>query len=144
MADGITSKTRILVSERAGYICEYCRTPSAFSTTQFSIEHIIPKSSGGNDDLDNLAFSCQGCNNIKFTKIDALDAESNQIVSLFNPRIDKWVEHFCWDTEMIKVIGLTPVGRATVDAIKLNREEVCNLRAILFLIGEHPPSIGTP
>ena len=39
------------------------------------------------------------------------------------------------------MMGLTPVGRATIGALKLNREEVCNLRAMLFIIGEHPRQV---
>lgn len=90
--------------------------------------------------VENLALACQGCNNIKFTKIDAADPESGTIVPLFNPRTQSWGDHFCWDARFVEMIGLTPVGRATIDALDLNRVEVCNLRAILFVIGEHPPA----
>lgn len=139
MGERLSGKTKAHVSRRAGYVCEYCRTPSAYSSTQFAVEHITPTSKGGPDALENLAFACQGCNNIKFTKTEAADPESGEMVPLFNPRIHEWSDHFCWDARFVEMIGLTPVGRATIDALKLNREEVCNLRAILFIIGEHPP-----
>ena len=139
MADSISLKIKSFVAQRAGHICEYCRTPAAFSTSKFSVEHLIPRIYGGSDDPENLAYSCQGCNNIKFTKIKAIDLESALLVPIFNPRIHVWEEHFCWGSELLRIIGLTPIGRATVEALKLNRVEVCNLRAILFLIGEHPP-----
>jgi len=139
MAEFSSSKTKALIAERAGHICEYCRTPSAFSSSKFSVEHIIPRILGGADSVDNLAYACQGCNNIKFTKTEGLDQESNTMAPLFHPRNHQWTEHFSWDTSLLRLVGLTTVGRATIDALKLNRREVCNLRAVLFLIGEHPP-----
>ncbi len=39
----------------------------------FSVEHITPKSSGGTDDPENLAMSCQGCNNRKYTALEAIN-----------------------------------------------------------------------
>lgn len=139
MAKRFSDKVKAYVSKRAGYICEYCLAPSAFSSTHYAVEHIIPSSKGGSNTVSNLALACQGCNNIKFTKTEATDPESGKTVQLFNPRTHIWREHFCWDTRFIEIIGLTPVGRATIDALDLNRIEVCNLRAILFIIGEHPP-----
>ena len=38
--------------------------------------------------------------------------------------------------------SLTPIGRATVDKLQLNRPGVVNLRAILRDAGEHPPRSG--
>ena len=143
MGDSIPSKTKRLVAQRAGHICEYCRTPAAFSSSPFSVEHIIPRVDGGSDAIDNLAYACQGCNNIKFTKIEVLDPETNRMVPLFHPRKDHWEAHFSWNADLLQISGLTPVGRATIDALKLNRAEVCNLRAVLFLIGEHPPQHKT-
>ena len=139
MAEFISLKIKTIVARRAGHICEYCRTSSAFSSSKFSVEHIVPRANGGSDSLDNLAYACQGCNNIKFTKTDALDPESNIPAPLFHPRNHNWAEHFCWDASLLRIIGLTPIGRATIQALKLNRKEVCNLRMVLFLIGEHPP-----
>lgn len=140
MGERLSGKVKAFVSKRAGYICEYCLAPSAFSSTHYAVEHIIPTSKGGMNMVENLALACQGCNNIKFTKIDAADPESGTIVPLFNPRTQSWGDHFCWDARFVEMIGLTPVGRATIDALDLNRVEVCNLRAILFVIGEHPPA----
>ena len=33
--------------------------------SQSSVDHIVPKSKGGKDELDNLAIMCQPCNNLK-------------------------------------------------------------------------------
>lgn len=137
----LTAKIRLLVASRANRICEYCRCLEPFSSTTFSIEHIIPRSLGGTNDLENLAFACQGCNNIKFIKIRAIDPETAALVPLFHPRQDDWANHFAWSDSLMVLLGLTPTGRATIEALKLNREEIRNLRLVLFLIGEHPPKI---
>jgi hypothetical protein len=50
-----------------------------------------------------------------------------------------WSEHFAWNEDYSRVIGLTPTGRATVETLHLNRQGVVNLRRVLFLVGMHPP-----
>ena len=37
------------------------------------------------------------------------------------------------------MVGVTATGRATIEALRLNRSGVVNLRRILYLAGEHPP-----
>lgn len=44
--------------ERAGYVCEYCHSPERLSANRFTVDHVIPKSLGGSDELDNLALAC--------------------------------------------------------------------------------------
>jgi len=39
----------------------------------------------------------------------------------------------------LTLLGLTPTGRATIAALRLNREGVINLRRALKLEGKHPP-----
>jgi len=57
---------RTIVSEQQNHRCCYCgiRTTEVqgfkYSAT---VEHIIPKSQGGPDDLDNYALACYKCNN---------------------------------------------------------------------------------
>lgn len=135
----ISQKKRQQVQKRAKGCCEYCKSQDKFSSSSFSIEHIYPQSLGGSDDLKNLAWACQGCNNTKFTKIEVLDVVSNSIVPLFNPRLDDWNEHFQWNEDCSLMIGKTAKGRATVSALKVNRDSVVNLRNVLFICGEHPP-----
>jgi hypothetical protein len=60
-------------------------------------------------------------------------------VPLYHPRIHRWRDHFSWSEERTHVIGLTPIGRATIIALRLNRLGVVNLRRVLFVFGEHPP-----
>src|SRR2546422_6048903 len=41
--------------------------------------------------------------------------------------------------DFTEIIVLTPVGRATVAALHLNRSGLVNMRRILYAAGEHPP-----
>jgi 5-methylcytosine-specific restriction endonuclease McrA len=85
---------RNYVRTRALGYCEYCKSPEDCGSVFFNIEHIFPTILGGTDDETNLAFSCGGCNGFKFTKIDAIDPISEQLVPLFNPRTQNWIDHF--------------------------------------------------
>jgi 5-methylcytosine-specific restriction endonuclease McrA len=126
------------VEQRANNCCEYCRSQELFSTQTFSLEHIMPRSQNGETSLDNLALACQGCNNFKYNKTQARDPVTNHSVPLFHPRQQLWQEHFTWNERFELIIGITATGRATVEALKLNRQELVNLRRLLFAAGEHP------
>lgn len=126
------------VERRAHGRCEYCHSQARFSTQTFALEQITPRSRGGRTVSDNLALACQGCNNHKYNRTQSVDPAANQLVPLFHPRRDVWRDHFAWDESYELIIGLTPVGRATIDALQLNRQELVNLRRMLYAAGEHP------
>ncbi len=128
------------VTRRAQGYCEYCRSPMHFSMNPFSVEHIIPLSLGGKTEPDNLALSCQGCNNHKYNKTTGYDPVSAEAVPIYNARQQVWKEHFAWSRDFTLVIGLTPTGRATVEELQLNRKGVVSLCRILYAAGEHPPA----
>lgn len=133
-----TPKQRRAVEARAQWRCEYCLTPLRFSPQSFNVDHVIPRSLGGLIRLNNLALAC-GCNQYKANRVRAYDPQTRRLVSLFNPRRQAWEEHFTWSADALQIIGLTAVGRATIAALRLNRDELINLRHLLILIGEHPP-----
>jgi hypothetical protein len=85
----------------------------------FHIEHVVPSSAGGSDSVDNLALSCPSCNLGKSNRVQVPDPETEQPVPLFNPRTDRWSDHFTWDEDW-RIVPLTLVGRATVAALNLN------------------------
>lgn len=129
---------RIVISRANGY-CEYCKSPADFTTEPFSIEHIMPRAKAGSNDEANLAYACIGCNVYKSDLTEFLDVVSHQLVPLFNPRMMNWYEHFVWDELFTSLVGQTAVGRVTIQALKLNRKPLKNLRRALLAIGEHPP-----
>lgn len=135
----ITASEKWFIIERANHCCEYCLSQLRFTNQSFSVEHIIPKSKGGESILDNLALSCQSCNNHKYTKTNGLDLISGETILLFHPRQDQWVDHFVWNEDCSLIIGVTPTGRVTVNELQLNKSGLINLRRILYEVGEHPP-----
>ena len=103
------------------------------------MEHILSRSQGGNDDRSNLAASCYSGNEFKGVKTDAPDPETGQLVPLFNPRTQGWRDHFAWVNGGTHVIGITPTGRATVIALRLNNENMVEARSMWVEFGWHPP-----
>jgi len=136
----ITSQLKNDVVERAKGCCEYCRSQARFAMQSFSVEHIVPRSRDGKTEIENLALACQGCNNHKYTKTEGRDPVNGDLVPLYHPRAQRWRDHFAWNEDCTLIIGLTPVGRATVEALYLNREGLINLRRVLYTMGMHPPA----
>jgi hypothetical protein len=97
---------------------------------------------GGSNDETNLWLSCPLCNNHKSDKIDAPDPETGENQHLFNTRTQKWADHFCWSDDGIRIIGLTPTGRATVIALHLSDDpDALEVRSYWVLAGWHPPQV---
>ncbi|MBI3797592.1 MAG: HNH endonuclease [Deltaproteobacteria bacterium] len=139
MSEGqIAEEQKRAVAERAKGYCEYCRCQARFSPDSFSVEHIMPRSRRGTAELSNLALSCQGCNNRKYTSVEALDPLTGEIAPLYHPRQQPWTDHFTWNPDYTLILGLTPTGRATIEKLQLNRAGVINLRRVLRSFGEHP------
>jgi hypothetical protein len=136
----ITVAEQQQIIARAGRRCEYCKSSIDHSPQSFTCEHTIPIAEGGDTTLENLALACGGCNGHKHTKIQAIDPISKSQVPLYHPRQQNWYEHFTWSVDTLKIVGITTTGRATVNALKLNRDGVINLRKLLILAGLHPPN----
>lgn len=140
MAEIPTVAQRQAVAARASHACEYCRSSERYGVQSFECEHIIPLSQGGDTTLENLAFACGGCNRCKAARTSAPDPVDGSMTPLFHPRTQAWNEHFAWNEDFTLIIGLTAVGRATVEALRLNRPGVVNLRKVLIPISAHPPT----
>jgi 5-methylcytosine-specific restriction endonuclease McrA len=90
----VSAAMRRTVASRAKNLCEYCRCPEEFSPDSFTIEHIKPRQAGGETIVENLAWSCYGCNGRKHTKTSHCDPETKLEVGLFHPRQQKKVRAF--------------------------------------------------
>ena len=134
----VTPAQRQVVFARARGRCEYCHTPDGFVPGSFAVEHIVPRSKGGKTRLANLALACPACNGHKYNKIEGTDPLNGQRVRLFNPRTQGWAEHFVWSNDFTLIIGLTPIGRASVETLRMNQQKMVNLRRLLVLAGLHP------
>lgn len=134
----ISAKLRKIVADRAKEVCEYCKMRMDFSHDPFEVEHINPISNKGETEAENLALSCRGCNLYKSDKIEAFDVVSEESVRFYHPRKDDWNEHFAWARNYTIIVGLTPIGRATIETLKLNRQGLINQRNVLHKFGKHP------
>jgi hypothetical protein len=104
----------------------------------FHVEHILPRSRGGQSSPENLAWACPGCNLYKSSRVDVPDPQTGQLVPLFNPRVDAWEAHFQWDG--YHVVPLTPIGRATAAALDFNHPRRIRIRQAEAQFGLFPPS----
>lgn len=104
------------------------------------IEHIIPVAAGGVSTEGNLWLACPLCNGFKGAQTEGLDLETGRSQPLFNPRQQIWWSHFQWSSEGTMIIGITPIGRATVNVLNLNNEHFLRARRRWVLAGWHPPT----
>ncbi|MBK8022917.1 MAG: HNH endonuclease [Chloroflexi bacterium] len=103
------------------------------------IDHIVPSTASGTTMPDNLCLTCVGCNLYKSDFQDGVDPESQELVALFNPRLQPWYAHFNWEPDGTILRGLTPIGRATVARLRINRPEAVQSRQLWVQAGWHPP-----
>lgn len=136
----VTKIVRRRVAEAAGYRCGYCLTSQEIVGPLLEIDHLVPEALGGSSEESNLWLACPHCNGAKAARIDALDLETGQTVPLFNPRVDKWSIHFIWAEEGALIKGITPVGRGTVEALKMNHPDLVAARRLWIEVGWHPPA----
>lgn len=127
-----------LVADRAIHRCEYCHAPELVFNFPFEVEHIVPISRGGANVEFNLALACRSCNLRKGTRISEIDPESNMEVRLFNPREDRWEDHFQVNSQTGLIIGITPIGRATVKTLELNSQSQVIARQLWIRLGLFP------
>lgn len=122
--------TRSAVRLRADNRCEYCRLRQEHAPlVQFQTEHIVPRQHGGGDELANLCLACQRCNLHKGPNLTGIDEQTGQIIVLFNPRVQRWEDHFT--IRDLLIVGLTSVGRATVRLLSMNSLQRIELRSQL-------------
>ncbi|MEG5034165.1 HNH endonuclease signature motif containing protein [Microcoleus sp. AT3-D2] len=133
----VPATLRRLVTQRAAEQCEYCRFPQTAALFAFEMEHIIAEKHDGITVVENLALSCPCCNRFKGTDLGSIDPETQQLTPFFNPRLQKWSDHFRLDRGTI--VPLTPQGRVTAKILQFNLPERILEREQLITSGEYPP-----
>ena len=121
MADDIGQQLRRAVRARAGGRCEYCLMDDVLLVWGCEVDHILSRKHGGVTESSNLALSCARCNRAKGTDLGSVHPESEGLVRLFNPRRDRWDEHFKLDG--FRIVGLTLIGQVTVALLQFNQDE---------------------
>jgi hypothetical protein len=121
--------------------CAYCQSREELSVAIFEFEHISPRSTGGQTSFENLCLSCPTCNRYKSDQTTSPDPETQRHVALFHPHRNNWLDHFAWNDDATRIIGLTPTGRATIATLRMNRTQMIRVRRMWHSMGEHPPDV---
>lgn len=137
MSQYVSATLRARVRTHFSGRCAYCLTDEALTTVTFEIEHIIPSSAGGPTEFENLCLACPACNRFKSSRTHAQVAGS--MVRLFHPQLDVWLDHFDWTVDGTVIVALTDVATATIEALRMNRDQVIRVRELWVHIGRHPP-----
>jgi hypothetical protein len=140
MSSYISQSLKNQIQQIDRYRCCYCLTSEANSGIPMTFDHIYPVSKCGETTFENLCLACRSCNEFKGILTEYLDSVTNKNYPLFNPRLQQWSEHFCWSLDATKIEGLTPIGRATLLALKMNNSVIVAARKRWVIAGWHPPS----
>lgn len=121
---------------RAEEICEYCLIADDDTFFGCEADHIVSEKHGGRTEAENLAYACVSCNQAKGSDIGSIDWDSQEFVRFYNPRVDRWADHF----ELVgsDIEGLTPIGLATSRILGFNIAERVLERQSLQAIGRYP------
>lgn len=136
MSSYIPVALRSRVRNRAKDCCEYCLLHEDDAFFSHEVDHIISEKHRGETAENNLCFSCFECNRYKGSDIGSLDVDSEDFTRLYNPRKDKWSEHFRLDNN--KIIPLTAIGRVSVFLLQVNSEEQLARRTPLIGLKRYP------
>lgn len=134
----ISAELRRLVVARAEDICEYCLIAADDTFYGCESDHIISEKHGGRTDADNLAYACVCCNQAKGSDVGSIHWENHDFVRFYNPRIDRWADHFVLVGGRID--GVTPVGLVTARILAFNTGERVLERQTLQDMGRYPPA----
>ncbi|MBK8093305.1 MAG: HNH endonuclease [Verrucomicrobiaceae bacterium] len=133
----VSASIRRLVTQRAGNHCEYCCLSQTGQEALFHVDHILPEMDGGLTVMENLALACVSCSLRKGARQLAPDPQTGRLAALFHPRKQRWSAHFRW--QGFRVVGTSATGRASVEALKLNRAVILAIRSEEAFFGRFPP-----
>jgi len=133
----IFAALRRRVMERAGRCCEYCLVPDGLSFYAHEVDHVVAEKHGGPSEVENLACACWRCNRYKGSDLTSIDPDTGIIAQLFNPRLQRWAEHFRLDGALIVPVSAT--GRATSALLRFNQPARVAERTGMIAKGQYPP-----
>lgn len=136
MSMQVSARIRQQAQERAGGRCEYCLIHEDDVLLSHEADHILARKHGGKTTGDNIAWACFLCNRCKGSDIASIDPETQNIVRLFQPRVDDWQAHF--EIDRGRIVCRTSQGLATVFLLQLNRPECIETRRHLTTAGRYP------
>lgn len=134
----VGAELRRLVAARANHICEYCLLHEDDTYLGCEVDHVLSRKHGGLTREGNLAYACALCNRSKGSDIASLASDSGELARLYNPRSNRWTEHFRLAKDGVTITPLTPTGWATVRLLGLNLDDRLVERTALRDIGRYP------
>ena len=131
----LSSELRAEVARRADFRCEYCLLHEADGVFPHEVDHILSRQHGGAETPDNLAYACMVCNRYKGSNIASLSV-LGELIPLFNPRKDRWENHFRLNGAVIE--SLDPTGEVTARLLQLNVADRVMRRRLLQQLRKYP------
>jgi HNH endonuclease len=132
----IPVELRRLVVSRAEELCEYCLIAEDDTFYGCEVDHIISEKHGGATEGGNLAYACVFCNQAKGSDVGSIHWDSGEFIRFFNPRVDRWADHFLLVEGQIE--GITPIGAVTARILAFNSTERVVERQMLQAMNRYP------
>lgn len=136
MSSYISEDLRRLVASRAEYLCEYCLVYEEDTFYGCEVDHVISVKHGGTTYSDNLAYACALCNRQKGSDIGSILWRTGEFIRFFNPRTDRWADHFRLDGAVIE--PLTGIGEVTARILGFNHGNRVLERQALIAVRRYP------
>jgi len=137
----ITAELRRRVATRADALCEYCLIAEEDTFYGCEVDHIISEKHGGPTQADNLSHACVFCNQAKGSDVGSIHWESGQFVRFFNPRTDRWADHFVLAGSRVE--GVTAIGAVTARILGFNSGERIQERQTLQRMNRYPSAAAS-
>jgi HNH endonuclease len=137
----IPADLRRWVAARAEALCEYCLIAEEDTFYGCEVDHIISEKHGGLTQAGNLAHACVFCIQAKGSDVGSIHWESGQFVRFFNPRMDRWADHFVLAGNRIE--GVTAIGVVTARILGFNSGERIQERQTLQRMNRYPSAAAS-
>jgi|SRR5437870_5491991 len=138
MSSYVSTELRALVARRADWLCEYCLIAEEDTFLGCHVDHVISEKHGGPTSADNLAYACVFCNQAKGSDVGSIIKSSGAFCRFFNPRTDRWADHF--SLSGVRIEPVTEIGEVTARILGFNSLEQLFERHALMLRGRYPSS----
>jgi hypothetical protein len=135
MSRYVSPDVRREVAARADFLCEYCLIAEEDTFFGCEVEHIISLKHGGSSELSNLAYACAFCNRYKGSDVGSV-SEEGEFSRFFNPRSDRWSEHFRLIGNVIHPQSV--IGEITARILRFNHADQLLERDRLISVGRYP------
>jgi hypothetical protein len=140
MARWISAELRQTIADRANLLCEYCLIAEPDTFYGCEVDHIISLKHGGSSEPNNLAYACALCNRAKGSDVGSVST-SGEFTRFFNPRTDRWSEHFRLEGASIQ--PLTTIGEVTARILGFNDSARLHEREEMIRFGKYPSAVAS-